>query len=92
MQSSFVYRVTNKYRTVFYTGVTNDLRKRVAEHHNGNGSKFTSKYQITDLIYFEEFSEIKQAIAREKQIKNWKKEWKLDLIKSLNPKFETLEY
>ncbi|MDN3594487.1 GIY-YIG nuclease family protein [Zunongwangia endophytica] len=92
MKSSFVYILTNRYRTVFYTGVTNDLKKRIAEHHSGNGSNFTSKYQIKDLIYFEEFSEIEQAIAREKQIKNWKKEWKLELIKGLNPKIETLDY
>ncbi|MCL6218499.1 GIY-YIG nuclease family protein [Zunongwangia pacifica] len=84
--------MTNKYRTVFYTGVTNDLRKRIADHQSGRGSNFTKKYKIKDLIYFEEFSDINQAIVREKQIKNWKKQWKLNLIRSLNPKFETLEY
>ncbi len=92
MKISFVYILTNKYRTVFYTGVTNDLRRRISEHNNGTGSKFTEKYKTKDLIYFEEFNDFNQAIAREKQLKNWKKEWKLNLIKSLNPKLKTLEY
>ena len=65
--------MTNKYRTTFYVGVTSDLYRRVSEHQNGIGSSFTSKYNLFDLIYFEEYSDIKQAIAREKQIKNWKK-------------------
>ena len=92
MKKSFVYILTNKYRTVFYTGVTNDLRRRISEHYDGTGSKFTAKYKTKDLIYFEEFNDFNQAIAREKQLKNWKKEWKLNLIKSLNPKLQTLEY
>ena len=83
--------MTNKYRTTFYVGVTSDLCKRISEHQNGIGSSFTSKYNLFDLIYFEEYSDIKQAIAREKQIKNWKKEWKLNLIKDLNPNLSTLE-
>ncbi|UAB83020.1 GIY-YIG nuclease family protein [Zunongwangia sp. SCSIO 43204] len=92
MKISFVYILTNKYRTVFYTGVTNDLRRRISEHNNGTGSIFTEKYKTKDLIYFEEFNDFNHAIAREKQLKNWKKEWKLNLIKSLNPKLQTLEY
>ena len=90
MKTSFVYIMTNKYRTTFYIGVTNELNKRVIEHHNGIGSTFTKKYNLKNLIYFEEFSDINQAIAREKQIKNWHKEWKLNLIKAKNPKLETL--
>ena len=82
--------MTNKYRTTFYIGVTSDLHKRVMEHQNEIGSSFTSKYNLFDLIYFEEYSDIKQAIAREKQIKNWKKDWKLNLIKELNPDLSTL--
>ena len=91
MKTSFVYIMTNKYRTTFYIGVTNELNKRVIEHHNGIGSTFTKKYNLKNLIYFEEFSDINQAIAREKQIKNWHKEWKLNLIKAKNPKLETLK-
>jgi len=92
MQNSFIYILTNKYRTTFYIGVTANLSKRLYEHYDDRASKFTMKYQTTDLIYFEEFSDIEQAIAREKQLKNWHKEWKLNLIKEMNPTLKTLEY
>ncbi|MDJ0645063.1 MAG: GIY-YIG nuclease family protein [Flavobacteriaceae bacterium] len=92
MKKSFVYILTNKYRTTFYIGVTSNLSKRLMEHYEGTASKFTKKYNVIDLIYFEEFSDIDQAIAREKQLKNWHKEWKINLIKMLNPKLETLDY
>ncbi|WP_093140268.1 GIY-YIG nuclease family protein [Ulvibacter litoralis] len=91
MKRSFVYIMTNKYRTTFYIGVTANLQKRILEHIEGVGSKFTSKYNLKDLIYFEEFSDIEQAIAREKQLKNWHKGWKLNLIRETNPKLETLD-
>ena len=91
MKSSFVYILTNKYRTTFYVGVTNDLVERIHEHQNGVGSSFTKKYNLKDLIFFEEFSDINHAIAREKQLKNWHKDWKLNLIKDINPKLETLK-
>ena len=82
MKSSYTYIMTNKYRTTFYIGVTNDLHKRIVEHQNGIGSEFTRKYNLKDLIYFEKFTDINQAIAREKQLKNWHKDWKLNLIKN----------
>lgn len=84
--------MTNKYRTTFYIGVTSNLKKRIVEHYDGVGSKFTTKYQLTDLVYFETFSDINQAIAREKQLKNWNHDWKVNLIKELNPTLETLDY
>jgi len=84
--------MTNQYRTTFYIGVTSDLSNRILEHTEGKGSNFTEKYNLTDLIYFEEFSEINQAIAREKQLKNWHHDWKINLIKEKNPKLETLDY
>ena len=90
MKVSYIYIMTNTYRTTFYVGVTSDLNKRVTEHQNGIGSVFTQKYNLKDLIYCEEFTDINQAIAREKQIKNWKKDWKLNLIKEMNPNLETL--
>ncbi|WP_323789429.1 GIY-YIG nuclease family protein [Psychroserpens sp.] len=90
MKLSYIYIMTNTYRTTFYVGVTASLNKRVIEHQNELGSEFTKKYNLKDLIYFEEFSDINQAIAREKQIKNWKKDWKLNLIKVINPNLETL--
>nr|WP_321236076.1 GIY-YIG nuclease family protein [uncultured Psychroserpens sp.] len=91
MKRSYIYIMTNTYRTTLYIGITSDLNKRVVEHQNGIGSKFTKKYNLKDLIYYEEFSNIKQAIAREKQIKNWKRDWKLNLIKEINPNLETLK-
>ncbi|WP_347924765.1 GIY-YIG nuclease family protein [Pontimicrobium sp. SW4] len=91
MKLSYIYILTNKYRTTFYVGVTSNLNKRIIEHQNKEGSKFTRKYNLTDLIYFEEFTDINQAIAREKQLKNWHKEWKLNLVKEKNPTLKTLQ-
>lgn len=92
MKPSYVYIITNKYRTTFYIGVTTNLSQRLVEHFDGTASKFTKKYNIKDLIYFEIFSDIEQAIIREKQLKNWHKDWKLNLIKTRNPNLETLEF
>ena len=92
MKQSYIYILANKYPTTFYTGVTANLSKRIIEHKKGVASKFTKKYNVVDLIYFEEFSDINQAIAREKQLKNWHKEWKINLIKELNPTLKTLEF
>ena len=90
MKLYYVYIVTNKYRTTFYIGVTNNLNKRTSQHNDGMGSVFTSKYNLTDLVYYEVFHDINQAISREKQLKNWKKEWKINLIKTINSNLETL--
>ncbi|MEZ4810988.1 MAG: GIY-YIG nuclease family protein [Allomuricauda sp.] len=92
MKQSFVYIMTNKYRTTFYIGVTSNLSKRIIEHTEGIGSKFTKKYNLTDLVYFETFSDINQAIAREKQLKNWHHDWKINLVKEQNPTLKTLDY
>lgn len=62
------------------------------EHALGKGSKFTKKYNLVDLVYFEAFSDINQAIKREKQLKNWHHDWKLKLIKEQNPTLQTLDY
>jgi len=92
MKNSYVYILTNKYRTTFYIGVTANLNKRFQEHYDETASVFTKKYNIKDLIFFETFNDINQAIEREKQLKNWHKEWKLNLIKTLNPNLKTLDY
>lgn len=84
--------MTNKYRTTFYIGVTSNLSNRVLEHMLGEGSKFTKKYNLTDLVYFEKFTDINQAITREKQLKNWHHDWKVNLIKEQNPTMTTLDY
>lgn len=90
MSKGYVYIMTNIARTTLYVGVTNNISRRAWEHKQGNGSKFTSKYKLTILLYAEELDSISDAIAREKQLKNWKRSWKWDLIKSLNPKLVDL--
>lgn len=91
MQESYIYIITNKYRTTFYIGVTSNLKSRITEHSDGNGSSFTKKYNLIDLVYHEKSLDINQAIAREKQLKNWQRSWKIDLIKEMNPSMKTLE-
>jgi len=86
----YVYILTNKNNTVFYIGVTNNLFKREWEHSTGINQSFTKKYKIHKAIYYEEFNDIKDAIAREKQLKYWKRNWKLDLITKSNPSFRDL--
>ncbi len=90
MRQSYIYILSNERRSVLYIGVTSDLYKRVAEHKSGRGSVFTQKYNLKVLLYFEEFSSIDQAIAREKQLKNWHREWKWNLIRQLNPESRDL--
>jgi putative endonuclease len=90
MKNSYTYILYNKTRSVLYIGLTFELKTRLIQHKNGEGSTFTKKYKLHDLIYFEEFSDINQAIAREKQLKNWHKDWKLNLIKTKNPEMKDL--
>jgi putative endonuclease len=90
LTNAFVYIMSNQYRTVLYIGVTNDLERRVWEHRSGEGGDFTRKYQAHYLVYYEIISDIKTAIKREKQLKNWHREWKLNLIKGLNPEMKDL--
>ena len=85
-----VYIVTNKHKNVLYTGVTNDLERRVYEHENGIVPGFTKKYNCHYLLYFEYFENITEAIDREKQIKKYRREKKELLINSLNPEWRFL--
>jgi putative endonuclease len=85
-----VYIITNAYNTVLYTGVTNNLERRVLEHRSGKGGAFTSKYRVKKLVYFECGSSNKEAIAREKQIKAGSRKKKIDLIESINPNWNDL--
>lgn len=91
LNKGYVYIMTNRYRTTFYIGVTSNLRARVWQHLNGEGSAFVKKYRLYDLVYIEYFEKITDAILREKQIKNWHHDWKLNLIKSINPEVEDLK-
>lgn len=87
----YVYILTNKAKTVLYTGVTNNLRRRLEEHNEKlNPNSFTSKYNVTFLIYYKKFGWIQQAIAREKEIKLLRRDLKLELIKEFNPKIDFL--
>lgn len=86
----YIYIATNKNNSVFYTGVTNNLVRRMYEHSNKIIKGFTSKYNIYKLVYFESFSSPEEAIAAEKKIKGWKRERKLELIKNINPSFKDL--
>jgi len=85
-----VYIMTNQYNTVLYTGVTNNLQRRVWEHKTGVGSKFASKYRTTKLVYYEVTNSVKAAIFREKQIKGGSRKRKIGLINSLNPEWHDL--
>ena len=75
---------------VIYIGVTNSLKRRVREHTAGRGSVFTNHYSCKKLVYWEAFSDIEQAIAREKRLKRYKREWKIALIESVNPEWEDI--
>ena len=86
----YTYMMANANNNVLYTGVTNDLARRIVEHAEGCGSIFTRKYNCHKLVYFETFPDIEQAIAREKQLKNWKREWKNQLVESINPEWRDL--
>ncbi len=89
MKQYYVYIMTNRSKTL-YTGVTNDLMRRIYEHKNKMVEGFTKKYNITRLVYFEETNDIQSAITREKQIKGWVRIKKITLIESVNPKWEDL--
>ncbi|RSK42323.1 GIY-YIG nuclease family protein [Hymenobacter perfusus] len=91
--SFYVYILTNTARTVLYTGVTNNLERRLHEHNKGLGEagKFTGRYQCNLLVYFKTHPNATQAIAREKQIKNWTRNKKEYLINLLNPSWEQID-
>ena len=87
----YVYILTNKNKTVLYTGVTRDLVRRVYEHKtHADPNSFTAKYKIDRLVYFEETSDVEAAIEREKQIKSWSRDRKTDLIFENNPNWVDL--
>ncbi|MCB1650942.1 MAG: GIY-YIG nuclease family protein [Alphaproteobacteria bacterium] len=89
-KSYFVYILTTRKNTVLYTGVTNDLMRRVWEHKEGLVKGFTKKYSVNKLVYVEEYQSVEEAIQREKCIKRWKRDWKIDLIEKQNPEWVDL--
>jgi len=86
----YVYILTNKHNTVLYTGITNDLKRRVYEHKEKLVDGFTKKYNITKLVYYEVFEDPENAILREKQIKAGSRQKKIDLINSINSEWMNL--
>ena len=86
----YVYIITNNNNTVLYTGITNDLIRRTYEHKNKLIDGFSKKYNLNKLVYFEEYSEVYLAIAREKQIKKFSRAKKFEMINNANPNWEDL--
>ena len=86
----YVYILTNKSNNVMYIGVTNALKRRVLEHKNELIEGFTKRYHVHKLVYFESFRDVKVAIAREKQLKSWKREKKDCLVKAVNADWHDL--
>ncbi len=90
MRQYYVYILTNTKRGVLYTGVTNDLARRIWEHKNKIVLGFTEKYQLTKLVYYEVVEDVLSAISREKQLKRWRRRWKFELIEKENPDWNDL--
>lgn len=88
--SYYVYVLASQRNGTLYVGVTNDLVRRVYEHKNGLADGFTKKYAVHTLVHYEISESIDSAISREKQLKNWRREWKVALIEKTNPEWEDL--
>ena len=86
----YVYMLTNKYNNVLYTGVTNNLERRLYEHKNHLVDGFTKRYNVHKLVYFEATENVTSAIEREKQIKGWRRSKKDELIATMNPEWKDL--
>lgn len=92
MKTYHVYLLANRYRNVFYTGVTGYLPRRLTQHASRGNRGFTARYRVKDLVYVEAYGQVEDALRREKQIKSWRREKKLALIRAVNPSLETLEW
>ena len=90
MKNYYVYILTNKPRGTLYIRMTNNLVRRGYEHRNGLADGFTKKYNLKMLVYFEVFNRVEDAILREKRLKKWNRQWKIDLIEKLNPNWDDL--
>jgi putative endonuclease len=90
MKDYYVYILASKKDGVLYIGVTSDLIKRIFEHKQGFVSSFTKKYHVKDLVYYEITQDVYSAITREKQLKHWRRAWKIELIEKMNPEWKDL--
>ncbi|MEC7772387.1 MAG: GIY-YIG nuclease family protein [Bacteroidota bacterium] len=86
----YVYILTNKRNGTLYIGITNSLERRVQEHKEGVMDGFTKKYGLKTLVYFETHQNVNDAITREKRLKKWKRQWKIDMIEKDNPNWSDL--
>lgn len=86
----YVYILANSKNGTLYIGVTNDLKRRIWEHKNDLVKGFTKKYGVHNLVYYEQHEDVEQAILREKQMKRWKRYWKIKTINTMNPSWEDL--
>jgi putative endonuclease len=92
MKQSYVYILASCRNGTLYIGLTSDLIRRIWEHKNKVIPCFTEKYSVTMLVYYEIFSDITLAAAREKRLKEWKRQWKIELIENMNPDWRDLYY
>jgi len=86
----WIYIMTNQHDSVLYIGMTNDLSRRISEHRSGEVPGFTADYQCHKLVYHEHYSEVEEAIGREKQLKRWSRAKKIGLIDRMNPRWVDL--
>lgn len=92
MKGGWVYMMADRYRGTIYTGVTADIGRRVEQHRSEGGSRFVKRYGLDRLVYTEWHDEIEFAIAQEKAIKKWRRQWKIDLIEQVNPDWADLSH
>ncbi|HOX96754.1 MAG TPA: GIY-YIG nuclease family protein [bacterium] len=91
MKTYYVYILSNSSNIVLYIGVTNSLEKRLYQHkEKTQKNSFTAKYKLNKLVYYEVFEDVNNAIAREKELKLWRRKWKVDLVSLINPKWKDL--
>lgn len=90
MKTFYVYILASRRNGTLYIGVTNDLVRRVYDHKNDVIEGFTRKYQVHALVYYESYRDVQDALAREKRLKKWKRQWKIDLIEKENPRWNDL--
>ena len=88
----YVYILASRRHGTLYIGVTNSLRKRLEQHRNGDGSSFVKQYGVFRLVYVESYERAEEAIAREKQLKRWKRDWKIELIERDNLEWQDLSH
>ncbi|OGK25141.1 hypothetical protein A3A46_02365 [Candidatus Roizmanbacteria bacterium RIFCSPLOWO2_01_FULL_37_13] len=88
----FIYFLASKKNGTLYIGISNDLKTRVYQHKKDLVEGFTKKYKVHNLVYYEVFTQVKDAILREKRLKKWKRKWKIKLIEKKNPEWKDLYY